>query len=189
MSISPADAQSALSDVDATQARVHNAIAYHHAAPHLILWGVIWVIGYVASGLSGGLADGWVWLALVILGAVGSFALGMRSYRASGERFGSRYEAVTAPAAAAMIFVFFLATFSVFRSNEPAAYLLFPALVTGLIYTVLGMVRMHRMMAIGAAIMLFSYAGYLFFAPYLAFWIAAVGGGGLIVSGLWLRSA
>lgn len=189
MPISPADAQSALRDVDATQARVHNAIAYHHAAPHLILWGVIWVIGYVASGLSSGSGSGLVWLALVILGAVGSFALGMRSYRASGGRSGSRHAAWTAPVAAAMIFVFFLATFSVFQPSGPAAYLLFPALVTGLIYTVLGMVRMHRMMVIGAAIMLLSYAGYLLFAPYLAFWIAAVGGGGLIVSGLWLRSA
>jgi hypothetical protein len=189
MPISPADAQSALRDVDATQARVHDAIAYHHAAPHLILWGVIWVAGYVSHGLSSGTQSGWVWLALVIAGALGSFALGMRSHRVSAGRSGSRHTAVTAPIAAAVIFVFFLATFSVFRSSEPAAYLLFPALVTGLIYTVLGMVRMHRMMWIGAAIMLLSYAGYLLFAPYLAFWIAGVGGGGLIVSGLWLRSA
>jgi hypothetical protein len=185
MSISPADAQSALRDVDATQARVHNAIAYHHAAPHLILWGVIWVIGYVATGLSSGPQIGWVWLVLVILGTLGSFGLGMRSFRAVG----AGRTAVTAPIAAALIYVFFLATYSVFRSSEPAAYLLFPALVTGLVYTLLGMVRMHRMMWVGGAIMLLSYAGYLFFAPYLAFWIAGVGGGGLIVSGLWLRSA
>lgn len=189
MSISPADAQSALRDVDATQARVHEAIAYHHAAPHLILWGVIWVIGYVASGFVSGPQIGWVWLALVTLGALGSFGLGMRSSRSAGAGTGARHTAVTAPIAAAVIFVFFLATYSVFRPSEPAAYLLFPALVTGLIYTVLGMVRMHRMMWIGAAIMLLSYAGYLLFAPYLAFWIAGLGGGGLIVSGLWLRSA
>lgn len=189
MSISPADAQSALRDVDATQARVHTAIAYHHAAPHLILWGVIWVIGYVASGFASGPQTGWIWLVLVIVGALGSFGLGMRSSRSAGAGAGARHTAVTAPIAAAMIFVFFLATYSVFGPSEPAAYLLFPALVTGLIYTVLGMVKMHRMMWIGAAIMLLSYAGYLFFAPYLAFWIAAVGGGGLIVSGLWLRSA
>jgi hypothetical protein len=34
-----------------------------------------------------------------------------------------------------------------------------------------------------------TFVGFLISAQYLAFWIAAVGGGGLIVSGLWLRSA
>jgi hypothetical protein len=34
-----------------------------------------------------------------------------------------------------------------------------------------------------------SLVGYFFFQPWLAFWMAAVGGGGLFVGGLWLRRA
>lgn len=187
MPISPAEAADALRDVDAAEGRVHTATAYRHAAPHLVLWGAIWVAGYCFSGIVGTEASSWAWLPLVLAGAAGSFLLGLRANRDA--RAGSQLSPLAAPFATGMMALFFIACFIVFKPAEEAAYLVFPALVTGLIYVVLGLARLYRMMVVGGAMMVLALAGYLWLTPWLAFWIAGVGGGGLILGGLWLRSA
>jgi hypothetical protein len=187
MSISPADAESALRDVRNTESRVRGTIAYHRASPHLILWGAIWIIGYTSNGLLpewGGL----VWLPLIALGAVGSVVLGMQARRRPQD-IARPGETLSMIGASLTIAGFFFAAYSIFRPQDALPKLAFPALVTGLVYAVVGMLGMPRMVVIGAAMIALTFIGFQLFAAYLPFWIAAVGGGGLIVSGLWLRSA
>jgi hypothetical protein len=94
-----------------------------------------------------------------------------------------------APLMITMLFIalFIVSAYAVFAPVTSEPYLVFPALVLGLVYVVAGAWRMPRLAWIGAAVFVATMAGFLFFRPMLAFWIAAVGGGGLMLGGLWLR--
>src|SRR5215470_19005211 len=75
--ISPNEASKALHELSATELASASAYRYAQAAPHLILWGVIWIAGYGVTYLDTRLSVAWIPLALV--GAVGSGWLGARA--------------------------------------------------------------------------------------------------------------
>jgi hypothetical protein len=57
-----------------------------------------------------------------------------------------------------------------------------------LVYTMIGL-WLPRYLWLGATIFVSAMAGYLLFAPWIFYWIAATGGGALLLSGFWLRRA
>jgi hypothetical protein len=188
--ISQAEAAGALRDIEASEARALEARGYAHASPQLILWGIAWIVGYTLTGLVPVHSWGWVWLSVDLAGLVGSAILarcvppaGSSSAALASRFFWPSFLVMLAAGA------FLGAVFYIFGPASTDAYLIFPALLLGLIYVVIGAWRMHRTAWIGAAIFLLSFLGFLFLKPFLSFWIAAVGGGGLVLGGLWLRKA
>jgi hypothetical protein len=184
MAISPGQAAAALEDIAQTERRTRVAGGYAIASPYLILWGLVWVAGYAGCALLPSEQWGLVWLPGVLVGAVGSGIFGRRTKRGmhGGGSFGQ------AAVMAAAIGVFFGSVFYVFRSSDPLPYLVFPALVVGLIYTLAGtLAHLPRFAAIGAAIFVATMVGYVAAPQFMAWWIALVAGGGLILGGLWLR--
>ena len=189
MAITQAEAASALREVEAATDRTVTMRAYSFASPHLILWGLVWILGY---GLMGTLPPeqwGLVWAPLNGVGAGGSALIGWRT-RHAAHRAGLRAPGVCAMLIA-MFFVclFIVAVYVVFAPTRPEPYLVVPALVLGLVYVVAGVWKMRRMAMIGGAVFVLALAGYALLQPYLAYWLAAVGGGGLVLGGLWLRKA
>jgi hypothetical protein len=189
MAITQAEAASALRDVEAATDRTVTMRAYSFASPHLVLWGLVWIAGY---GLMGALPLeqwGMAWALLNGVGAGGSALLGYRS------RVAARHAGLRAPGVCAMLVaiffvcLFIVAVYVVFAPTRPEPYLVFPALVLGLVYVVAGVWKMRRMAVIGAAVFILALAGYALLQPWLAYWLAAVGGGGLVLGGLWLRKA
>ena len=64
MSISRQDAAAALRDIEDTESRSVTLREYQHAAPHFLIWGIIWAVGYGLSDVFPRQADA-VWAALV----------------------------------------------------------------------------------------------------------------------------
>ncbi|HEX8668278.1 MAG TPA: hypothetical protein VF727_07900 [Allosphingosinicella sp.] len=188
MPISQAEAASALRDIDETTARTMEMRAYREASPYLLLWGLVWAAGYGLMGLLP--ADQWglLWLPLDLAGVAASVAIGCRARRRAASR-GAAARANLLPMLATVFFttLFVMAVYVLFAPTRHEPYLVFPALVVGLIYVVLGAWKMRRLAWIGAAMFLLAMAGFLFLRPWLPFWLAAVGGGGLVAGGLWLR--
>ena len=183
MSISAGEAAAALQEIERTERRTRVSGGYHVASPHLILWGCIWAVGYTGCGLVAVDRWGLVWLPLIVLGAAGSAWLGSRS---KGSGAGARsWRSVTMAAA---ITVFMGATYFVFHVSDPLPYLVFPALVTGLVYALCGLLGgLPRFAAIGVMIFLVTLGGYVATPSLTPYWVAIAGGGGLILGGLWLR--
>ena len=191
MPMSQAEAASALRDVERTTLRSAELRAYGHASPHLLLWGLIWIAGYAAMGV---LPDGnaaMIWLPLDLLGFVGSALIGSRARaRASaGAAEAGRAKMATMLAMGLFVGLFIVCVYVVFKPASREPYLVFPAMVLGLVYVVAGVWKMPRLAWIGGVVFVLSMAGFFLMKPYLAFWIAAVGGGGLVLGGLWLRKA
>jgi len=190
MAISSTEAAAALRDIAQTDRRTRVSGAYHVASPHLILWGLIWAAGYTASGLTPPEKWGLVWLPLIALGAIGAMVLGMRTGGQRGQAGAEKadFSAGRAATLALAIALFVGSVYVVFQPVSPLPYLVFPALITALIYVLLGaLLGLPRYTAIGAVMFLVTMAGFLYAQPVLPFWIAAAGGGGLILGGLWMR--
>ena len=46
MTLSPQDAAVSLRDIEQAEARSASLRDYERAAPHLLIWGVLWAVGY-----------------------------------------------------------------------------------------------------------------------------------------------
>jgi hypothetical protein len=187
MVISSTEAAEALRDIAQTDRRTRVSGAYHVASPHLILWGLIWAAGYTGSGLTPPEKWGLVWLPLIAIGVVGAIALGMRA-GSKGAAGASSFSSARWTIPALAIGIFMGAVYFVFQPASPLPYLVFPALITALIYVLLGvLLGLPRYTAIGAIMFVVTMIGFIYARPMLPFWIAIAGGGGLILGGLWMR--
>jgi hypothetical protein len=189
MVISSTEAAEALRDIAQTDRRTRVSGAYHVASPHLILWGLIWTAGYIGSGLTPPEQWGLVWLPLIVIGVAGAVVLGMRAARNGSGTSGAAGASVGKSMTLALAIGLFIGSvYLVFQPASPLPYLVFPALITALIYVLLGgLLGLPRYVAIGAIMFLVTMVGFVFAKPMLPFWIAAAGGGGLILGGLWMR--
>ena len=184
MVISKSEAALALSDIEQTTTRAGVQRGYRIMGPILVLWGVIWAVGYGAMGLLPVSNWGAVWGVLNVIGIAATFFLA-RSSRS--DRKGAESWRVALMALAIGAFVG--CTYTVLRPDSGAAYMVFPGLLTGFIYIAVGAWRMTRLAWIGVVIAAATMVGWFFFLPYIAFWMAVVAGGGLVAGGLWLRGA
>src|SRR5271154_1939537 len=119
MPISTQEAADALQDIARTQQRASVLRGYEHGAPHLILWGVIWVVGYGTCDLAPALANP-AWLTLDILGMLGSFLIGRASVAgksAARTNYGWRFAALAFTALA-----FIMATYYILQPHESAQF-------------------------------------------------------------------
>ena len=184
MGISRTEAASALTDIERTTSRGRELKGYQIAGPILMVWGVIWALGYGAMGLLPAERWGMIWLVLDVVGVVSTILLSRRGKGGTRARHGWKIMAGVLAVAA-----FYAATFALFQPTSTDAAIAYPGVVTGLVYAGVGIAFAPRYLWIGAAVFAASLVGYFFFQPWLAFWMAAVGGGGLILAGLWLRRA
>lgn len=184
MSLTPAEAQSALKDIEKTENRTAASQHARASAPFLIMWGVIWAVGYSVTAAAPGLSM--VWLGLIMLGVAGSFAISWRQSRGAGQdqQHTARYFITFC-----IIGIFLAALISIVRPldyNQVSA--IFP-LIIGLFYALLGIwTKGWRMLPLGLALIGLTTFGYFAIPQSYLYWMAGVGGGGLILGGVWMRS-
>ena len=91
MTLSPQEAAESLQDIERTQRHSATLRGYNEASPHLILWGVLWAVGY---GLTGAMParGGAIWAVIILIG----LSAGLMVMRRSGFGLAARrYAAVT----------------------------------------------------------------------------------------------
>jgi hypothetical protein len=180
--ISPNEAAQTLHEIAATERESANAYCYARAAPHLILWGTIWLLGYGAGYLDARLSV--VWIPLGIAGAVGSGWLGRRT--GSPEQRGTWPRSI---ATAVAILVALASLYAVMGPHEGRSVGAFFPIAAGFGYTVLGIrERATKMIVLGVALTGLTVLGFFWVPQYFALWMAIVGGVGLILGGVWLRA-
>lgn len=185
MSLSPAEAQTALKDIEKTENRTAASQHARASAPYLIMWGVIWAIGYAITAAAPRYS--WAWAALIVAGIAGSVVLSVMQSRTlgRGREFGWRYFASFS--ALGVFLAVLLSIMQPLDSNQTSA--VFP-LVIGVFYCFIGIwTKGWRMLPLGLALIGLTALGYALLPQAFLYWMAGVGGGGLILGGLWLRAA
>lgn len=193
MTLSPSQASESLKDIEATERRSAQAFSYAKSSPYFILWGAIWMAGYGGSALLS--SDGTfhftgpLWTALDVVGIAGSMAIGYRQNRgqpatAEGRRMGARYFA-----SLGVIILFFIAAMAVIGPVAPIRQAAFFPLVIAMFYAIMGLWRGTRFLLTGLAVTVLTLFGFFYLRDFALFcyWMAVVGGGALVLAGLWLR--
>ena len=182
MSVPNHQAAESLHEIEHAGRRSATAYGYQKASPHLILWGVIWMAGYSMSYAR----PQWsaLWPVLVLLGLAGDFAIGRRAGTSGSRTYGWRFAA-----SALALFLFFVAMFAIMPPKSGMQVGAFVPIFVALCYTIAGIWKSGaRMVLLGLALGALTIGGYFWVSQYFLLWMAAVGGGALILGGLWLRS-
>jgi hypothetical protein len=182
MPLSPAEAQDALRDISRAEHSSATLYRYRHAAPHLILWGVIWAVGYGASYARP--QWGVFWPVLALIGTIASFWIGWKSKPQKAAGYDWRFAATWLA-----IFLFIAAVFAVMPPRNVAELSAFFPLLVALFYGLIGIwIRGTRLIIAGAAVAALTIIGFFLLPQIFLLWLAVVGGGALILGGFWLRS-
>jgi hypothetical protein len=175
--ISPQDATATLRDIDDAHARSVTLRGYQRTAPHFLIWGIIWAVGY---GLSDGLPRhaNAIWAVLVPIG----IAAGLVAMRGGKSKAAWRYGAV-----ALAVLAFFAAAFFVMAPVNGRQISAFIPLLVALLYVLCGIFRGSRYVVAGIVVAAATLIGFVFLTQHFQLWMAVVGGGALILAGAWLR--
>ena len=176
-------AAQALSEIDDIVRRVRQSRTYDIASLMIILWGVLVFAGNLAN-------YGWprqgaaIWIGVNLLGTVGSLAIAFSfARRKGGQRVGLRILA-----GFVMIFAFGILCSCVLGHFGPREMATFWPIYSMLFYCIAGLWFGYAFLALGLGISALVLIGYFFITgDAFLLWMAAVNGGGLILSGLWMR--
>jgi hypothetical protein len=193
MSLSSDQAAQSLREIEKSERRSAEAHEYANASPGFVLWGFVWMVGYTGSFVlpKYGFAHGinWLWLALTVIGFTGSTIIGRGQYRTQhpGQIAASRAMGLRWGMSFLAMWVFVVATFTVLRPINPVATGAFIPLLVALAYAIFGIWRGLRFLYAGIAVAALTLGGWFVLPHYFLLWMAAVGGGSLILVGLWLK--
>ncbi|MBK9236428.1 MAG: hypothetical protein IPO19_10430 [Rhodoferax sp.] len=182
-SISVAQARQTLNVVQAAADRGTTLYRYRLASPYFLLWGVVWALGY-------GLSDwwpaqtGWIWLALDVIGVAASIVITSVGHarRGAGHAMPWRIAGL-----ALIVLAYFAAAFLVMAPQTGRQVSTFITLTVALAYSVVGIWAGSRWMFAGLAVCAAALIGYFHVPVYFNTWMGLVGGGALVLSGIWLR--
>jgi hypothetical protein len=183
MTLSSEQAAQALHDVENVLNRSGELYRYQRTAPMLMLWGVIWLIGFALTDFYPRYANS-VWIVLDVVGTVGCFLLGRRGHDEASRKDKWRWLI-----SIGSIFAFYFATLVILQpaTGQQSAALI--ALLVALIYVLCGVWRGTRLAVIGAALAALTLVGYFMIPVHFFLWMAVIGGGALMLAGVWLRKA
>jgi hypothetical protein len=184
MNIEPSEAESALAAVRAADAQMRRALNAYGAAYHFIVWGVIWLIGFTISHFATRLPTPvaiWSWPVLDSIGMVCSWTIGIRMSKTFRNPVGSRIGWLW------ILFIFYgvLGVFFVHPAGSQEATLLLIFFVM-LWMSVMGLWLNSALMWAGLAVTGLSLLGYFVLPGYFFLWMAFLGGGMMIGTGIFL---
>jgi hypothetical protein len=182
MNATPEEARASIDEVEKIVARTRGAIASARCGPMLVLWGVIWMIGYAGTQFFPAWS-GRLWAGLDLAGGAGSFfmASGSRSLRGHGlgRRIGLAWLAL---GVYAVLWAYILAPFNGrFFGAYPAAVAMFGHVVIGIFLDVF-------MLFLGLAVTAITVAGMFLLPDWFNLWMAATAGGSLVAAGFHIQT-
>jgi hypothetical protein len=181
--IDPKEAAQALNDIEQIVQRVRQPRIYDIASQIMIAAGVLVLAGNVANFLIPRYAN-YIWITVNVLSVASAVALSTMG----GKQIGVRAFDFRVLAAFVLFFAFGILCSGVFGHYGPREMGAFWPIYFMLFYCIAGLWFGRAFIIIGLGIIVLTLIGY-FFVEGAAFllWMAAVNGGGLILSGLWMR--
>jgi hypothetical protein len=180
MALSQLEAAEALQSIATAESRSATLRRYRGAAPHLILWGVLWALGYGLTQLMPARGAA-IWAVIVVVGlAAGTMTMFRKGARPAAWRFAAIW---------ATLIVFCAATFAIMAPVDGRQVAAFIPLVIAASYVIGGIWLGSRFVAAGIAVAVLTLAGFFLLREYFLLWMAVVGGGALLLAGLWLTKA
>lgn len=189
MDITPEQARTSLHEINAAGCKLRRAVVAAHASGHLMLWGLVWIGAFVASGIWPA-KTGTAWLVGNLIGAFGSTAIGITTGRKGTVSDHAGQEGWRFFALWASMFVFAGVWIWLLRPSGNDQLAAFICTVVMFLYVVMGLWFEARFLSVlGFAVAALTVVGYAFLPNYFSYWMAATGGGSLFATGLYIQRA
>ena len=187
MTVNKDDALSALHDVESAERRSRTLFHYELASPYILLWGVLWIVAGAVGALSPANA-GLGWAAVDIVGLAGTGYLVATQARRYGKG-GGRIGFVRWLGTVAVLAAFVGLTLMVFAPVSSIEVLMLITLLVAAAYSIAGCWMGLRYAVVGLAVAALA-VGVFHLAPaQLPLIVPFIGGGALVLGGLWMRRA
>lgn len=191
MNVTREEAAEALQTIGRAGEKIGQLKGYHHAAPHLIAWGLVWVVANTVTDLAPQYAN-LAWMTTIPLAVICNFVFGYLTTRAvkragsteTQARFSGRFVLL-----GLVFFVFFVSLFTIMKPENDKDVSAVISMFFPFVYMGAGLWLGWRLFAIGAVTVALIMGGYLWLPEHFFLWMGLAGGGALIAGGLWLRSA
>jgi hypothetical protein len=188
MNVSQKDAQASLSTVRDVTVRTQRAIASVYANPLLILWGMLWIIAYTTTHFYLSYAFH-IFTAMAAVGGAGTAVICLVFHykgpiqETSGPKLGWRITVFWVLLGVyIVIWLFLLVPFSGLQCNA------FICTASMFAYIVMGLWFDSRfMIVLGLALTAATLVGFYILRDYYCLWMAIVGGGTILGTGLYIR--
>lgn len=184
--ITPEEAQEALELVERTTRQMRRAVAHGGTPYFLLIWGAVWTLGFGGAHFLGpdSPQTGILWVVLDTLGVIASFGVGWWFGRRV--RRGPLGPSVGLFWLAWIGYGLLLVYFARPQSGDQLALLI--SLFAMFAYVTMGIFYRSRFLGgLGLGVTLFLVGGYLLIPPYFNLWMALLGGGSLMATGLYMR--
>lgn len=189
MSVTREAAAQALAEATEARRRVSRLQGYRGLAPHVILWGAIWIVANTVNDLLPG-HDGAVWLALALPGLVASMVIGARTgrrWREPGET--AKGESARWALASLALFAYFSCVLSVMAPVSGAQAGTYISLTFAAAYVFLGIFSGWKIALLGVVMGAVLLAGFFSGLPHMQTLGGCIAGTAMILGGVWMRRA
>jgi len=186
MNITPSEAEEALSAIQKIMKKTRHSISSSGAYKFLILWGIIWLIGFLNSQFIPGELAGNIWIGLDIIGGMLSAFIGIRLNRGirssspstTGKRIGLFW---------LILFLYCFIAILVAGTTDGKQLAMFIILFVTIGWIAMGLLLSFVSVWWGLALVTMACLGYFFLPDIFYLLMAILGGGGMIVLGLYIR--
>ncbi|MGB2964003.1 MAG: hypothetical protein WBB69_08455 [Anaerolineales bacterium] len=186
MNITPTEAEEALNAIQSMMNKTKKAISNSGAYNFLIVWGAVWLFGFLANHFFTTNTAGLIWMGLDILGGAISVILGIRLSRnvrsPSGLASGKRI--------AWFWLLLFIYCFSMILVISPVDGKQMAMVI--ILFVMIGWIAMGLLLSVtsvwwGLGITALALFGYFLLPDFFHLWMAFLGGGGMIFLGFYIR--
>ena len=187
MNISPTEAEESLAAIEAVVRKTQRAISSSGAYNFLIIWGIVWLFGFLASHFFRGETVGHIWMGLDIVGGLVSIFVGARLNR----NIRSPSAINTGKRIAWFWLVLFIYTFTTISVAWPVDNLKLAMFI--ILFVMIGWMAMGILLSFasvwwGLAFTALALVGYFFLPNFFYLLMAFLGGGGMIALGIYIRA-
>jgi len=188
MNVSQEDAHEALSAVKNVMVQTRKAIASSYASDLLIMWGLLWIGAFIASHFYLAYAF-YIFISMSVVGGLGTAVI-YQVFRSKASLNDTSFQKVGWRMFLFWIFLFgyliiwlcLLAPFSGLQCNAfICTAIMFAYIVIGLWF------GSYFMVLLGLAVTAATLVGFYLLTPYYCLWMASMGGGALLGTGLYIR--
>ena len=187
MNISPTEAEEALAAIQTMMQKTRRAISSSGAYVFMIIWGVVWLLGFLGSQFLPQEIAGPAWMVLDTLGGILSAIVGIRMSRGvrsssptiSGKRIAILW---------LLLFFYCIAAIAVAWPVDGKQLAMFIILFVMVGWLAMGLLLSFASIWPSIAITALALIGYFLLPGIFYLWMAVLGGGGMIALGLYIRS-
>ena len=186
MEISPNEAEEALADIQRMKQKTRHSIANSGAYIFLILTGMIWLVGFLATQFLSGEIVVYIWIGMSLLGSALSIPL--------GKQMGGRVRSPSTAAYGKRIGIFWLLLVfygvAAIAIAQPTDGKQITMLI--ILFIMLGQLAMGLLLSFSSVwwalpITALALVGYFLLPDIFYLWMAILVGGGMIALGLYIR--